>query len=341
MLEALLDGLVQGTIEPEGDAPPEARQWLDDLLSKVDTYRDATLIVLAYAVGAGSTADIAKPPAGRRMVAQRLAGALDGLNIRCRRDAFQTLAKGTSSLLGRERESWNALLEWAERQGSIEPIEQALRYMASGVARTARDLPGLPVLAVSRLTFRRLVGVTDGLLAVPSGGAHEQFVFAAFLHALAEEYGNRRVETKTLTAADASAGTAADVQVIEGGRVAEAYEVTANPWASKVAQAVAVLGHYDLQRAHIVAPGPAPSAQEIKDAIIAAALPAGLIASDIDLSVLDVRQECRSLVHSLSRPGRRTALSKLWEHLALRQPNDALVRSYVELLAAAGVVAAE
>ncbi|MHB8296838.1 MAG: hypothetical protein ACYDH5_19970 [Acidimicrobiales bacterium] len=134
--EALLNGLVQGTIEPEGDAPPEARQWLDDLLSKVDTYRDAALIVLAYAVEAGSTADVAKPPAGRRTVAQRLADALKDMNIRCREDAFQTLAKGTSSLLGRKRGSWNALLEWAERQGSIEPVEQALRYMASGIART-------------------------------------------------------------------------------------------------------------------------------------------------------------------------------------------------------------
>lgn len=182
-----------------------------------------------------------------------------------------------------------------------------------------------------------IVAMAPPLLAIPSGGAHEQFVFAALLHASAEESGHRRVETKTLTASDASAGTAGDVQVLEGGRLAEAYEVTANPWRSKVAQAIAVLRHYDLHRVHIVAPGPAPGADAI-EAQIAAVRPVGLVAADIDLSVLDVRQECRSLTHMLSRPGRRTALNKLCEHLATRQPTDLLVRGYVDLLAKAGVI---
>jgi hypothetical protein len=160
------------------------------------------------------------------------------------------------------------------------------------------------------------------------------------LHALADEHGGRRVETKTLSAADASAGTAADVQVRDGGRLVEAYEVTANPWASKIAQAVAVLRHYDLYRVHIVAPGPAPSGQQIKDAVATSSLPAGLVATTIDLSVLDVRAECRSLIHRLGRPGRRTALNRLWEHLVHRQPNDQLVADYVSLLADAELVAA-
>ncbi len=316
-LDALFRGLIQGTVAPELDAPPEVRPSLDDLLSKADTYRDAALMVLAFAVDAGSTEEVATPPVGRRTVGQQLEALFDALNIRARRDAFQTVAKGTSSLLGRKRASWNALLGWAQRQVSTEPVDQALRYMATRIANTARDLPMMPGLDVSRLTFRRVLGVIDDLLSVPSGGAHEQFVFAALLHTLAEEYGGRRVETKTLTAADTASGTAADVQVLEGGKVAEAYEVTANSWNSKIGQAVAVLRHYDLARVHIVAPGPAPSAQEIANAILAAPLPAGLVAPSIDMSVLDVRQECRSLAHRLSRPGRRAALNKLWEHLAL------------------------
>jgi hypothetical protein len=340
MLDELLRGLVAGNIDPEGEAPEGAKPYLDDLLSRVDTYRDAALIVLAFAVDARTGADVATPPAGRRSVAQALASLFDELNIRARRDAFQTLAKGTSTLLGRDRESWNDLLVWAHEQDEVEPLDQAMRYMASQIAATARNLPPMPELDVSRLTFRRVLCVVDQLLGVPSGGAHEQFVFASLLHALADEHGGRRVETKTLSAADASAGTAADVQVRDGGRLVEAYEVTANPWASKIAQAVAVLRHYDLYRVHIVAPGPAPSGQQIKDAVATSSLPAGLVATTIDLSVLDVRAECRSLIHRLGRPGRRTALNRLWEHLVHRQPNDQLVADYVSLLADAELVAA-
>jgi hypothetical protein len=341
LLDHMMKGLVAGTVQPEPNAPPNAKPWLDDLLSKVDTYRDAALIVLAFAVDSGSAANVAKPPDGRRGVAQRFAALMDGLNIRARRDAFQTLAKGTSSLLGRDRDSWNHLLQWAQQQRSIAPVDQAMRYMASRIAETSRDLPPMPPLDVSRLSFRRVVKVTDGLLSQPSGGAHEQFVFAALLHAQAEEYGNRRVETKTLNAADASAGTAADVQVLEGGQVVEAYEVTANPWASKIAQALAVLRDHDLRRVHIVAPGPAPSADQIREAVAATSVPSGLVAASVDLSVLDVRHECRSLIHRLTRPGRRSALNKLWEHLAMRQPNDSLVGAYTGQLQDAGVTVTE
>lgn len=339
LLDQLIRGLVDGTTPPEDEPPAEAQPFLDDLLSRVDTYRDAALIVLAYAVDAGNGANAAVPPAGRRTVAQRLAELLDDLNIRARRDAFQTLAKGTSTLLGRDRESWNHLIEWAQTQDDPAALEHAMRYMASRIAATARNLPQMPTLDVARLTFRRVTRIVDELLGAPSGGAHEQFVFAALLHALAEEHGGRRVETKTLSAADASAGTAADVQVLDGGNLIEAYEVTANHWSTKVAQAVAVLRHYDLPRAHIVAPGPAPAGDEIKAAVQGTSMPSGLVASVIDLSVLDVRSECRSLIHRLGRPGRRTALTKLWEHLAMRQPNDELVVSYVELLTQVGLTA--
>jgi hypothetical protein len=338
-LDTLLRGLVNGTVDPEDSPPEEAKPYLDDLLARADTYRDGALIVLAYAVHAGTGANVATPPAGRRTVAQGLASLLDELNIRARRDAFQTLAKGTSSLLGRDRDSWNKLLKWAQEQEDVEPLRQAMRYMASRIAATARNLPPMPALDVATLTFRRVIRVVHELLNAPSGGAHEQFLFASLLHALANEYGGQRVETKTLSASDASAGTAADVQIFEGGKLVEAYEVTANPWDSKVAQAAAVLRHYDLPRVHIVAPGPAPTAGEIKAAVAAAPLSAGLVPGAIDLSVLDVDSESRSLVHRLSRPARRVALNKLWEHLALRQPNDKLVASFVALLHRAGVVA--
>lgn len=265
---------------------------------------------------------------------------LDELNIRARRDPFQTIAKGSDTLLGRERASWNELLRWAAPQQSIEPVDRAMRYMATGIAATARDVPPMLSLDVARLSFRRMVRIVDDLLSRPSGGAHEQFVFAALLHAQAEESGNRRVETKTLNASDASAGTAADVQVYEGGKVIEAYEVTANLWESKVGQALRVLRDHDLPRVHVVARDAAPAAMEIRQAVAVAAPAAGLVAASADVSVLDIRHECRSLIHRLSRPGRRSALIKLWEHLVTKQPNDALVKRYVDLLEEAGVTVA-
>jgi hypothetical protein len=128
--------------------------WLDDLLSKTDTYRDAALIVLAFAVDSGSAAEIANPPDGRRSVAQRLAALLDELNIRARRDAFQTLAKGSNSLLGRNRESWKRLLEWAQvcagrgihhpagRSGYYRYLSSRAPVLAKLPQKFASDSPG-------------------------------------------------------------------------------------------------------------------------------------------------------------------------------------------------------
>ena len=59
-LANLLRGLVAGTVSPETIAPAQAKPLLDDLLSKADTYRDGALVVLAFAVDAGTSADIAQ-----------------------------------------------------------------------------------------------------------------------------------------------------------------------------------------------------------------------------------------------------------------------------------------
>jgi len=351
-LDDLLTGLVSGTHALTTDVDASVRPQLDDLLSEVSTYRDAALIVLAYAVDAGTTERVTIPPPGRRTVAQKLASLLDVLHIRARRDAFQTLAKGSDSLLGRDKASWNQLLLWTQEQRNMDLVEQAMGYLASGIALTARDLPPMPILDIGRLTFHRAISVADELLDQPSGGAHEQFIFASLLHAVAEQQGGGlRVDTKNLNAADAPARTAGDVQLWlttstparalspAGGQLVDAYEVTANRWDTKIAQATTVLVQNDLRRIHIVARGPAPSAADIRNRVGATALPAGMSADQVDISVLDVRAECRSLLHRLHRPGRRSALEKLWEHLVIRQPNDALVPAYVTLLHAAAIVA--
>jgi hypothetical protein len=254
---------------------------------------------------------------------------LRDLKIPARKDALQTIAKGSSTFVGRARKSWNELLAWASEEEALDDVEAAFLYMARSIASTARNLPSLPALDVSRLTFVRVIDLLDELLATPSGGAYEQFVFGALLYAVAEqEGGQRRVETKSLNAADASAGTAGDVQVWDGGIVAEAYEVTANPWQTKVVQALEVLRRHDLRRVHVLAPA----------SVVAVADIAAQVPEEADLSVLDIHHEVRSLVHRLQRTGRRVALEKLYEHLVERQPRDELVSQYVEAIAARDII---
>ena len=300
------------------------------------------LVHLAYAVVEGDTSLIGRATDAQRTASKDLADILSDLKIQRREEAFQTVAKGTSDLLSlRARSEAGAAfvpLLLAARDKSLGEVSEILRYLAAGIADTARDLPPLPALDVRRLTFRRVVTVIQSLLAASSGGAYEQFVLAALLHALAEEHGNRKVVTKTLSASDRSASSAADIQILDGGIVIDAYEVTANEWPSKIRQAALVLIEHDLKRVHIVAPDADPSPDWLQDEIDAARLPEGLDPEDFDLSVLDLQTECRSLVHRLTRPGRREAIVKLREHLVERQPEARLVRELVEALEAAGVV---
>jgi DNA-binding transcriptional MerR regulator len=57
----------------------------------------------------------------------------------------------------------------------------------------------------------------------------------------------------------------------------------------------------------------------------------------VNISVLDLAQETRSLVHRLALPYRRMALERLYDHLVERQPDERLVGGYVQTLIKAGV----
>lgn len=135
-VKAILTGTMQGMVRAEyamlaKAVPPsddEVRTWLDDLLSKQDTYRDATLAILAHPVANGAPMDVTVSPKGRRGVSQAMERLLTSLNIRCRKDVFQTIAKGSATLTGRDRESWNRLLIWASSQTELTEIERAFFY---------------------------------------------------------------------------------------------------------------------------------------------------------------------------------------------------------------------
>ena len=46
-----------------------------------------------------------------------------------------------SRYIDRENPLTKPVLEWASEQDDLEPVEQAFRYLAAGMADTARDLP--------------------------------------------------------------------------------------------------------------------------------------------------------------------------------------------------------
>lgn len=335
VLEDALPRLVAGdeALAQEASRPPAAaKAWLDDLLSKVDTYRDGMLALLAFPVAARQPIDLTGAKLeGARGVAQRVAELLNEYKIPGRKDALQTIAKGSPNYMGRDREAWNQLLAWASKQKDVDEIRRAWLFLLAGVAATARSLPALPAIDTSRLNFTATAALFDELLSTPSNGAYEQFIFAALLHAYVEQLGiraNERVATKSLNAADASAMAAADVQHLAGGQVIEAYEVTANDWRTKVTQAVETLWRYDLARVHIVG-----AARDVSADDISTALPT----ENLDVSVLDIRHEVRSLTHRLLKPARRNAIERLYEHLVHRQPRDDLVVSLVDALKRRGL----
>jgi hypothetical protein len=336
LLESTLPRLVEGdpALLVEATRPPRrAKPWLDDLLSKVDTYRDGMLALLAFPVAGGRPMDLtsSKLP-GARGVAQAVATLLNEYNIPGRKDALQTIAKGSPNYMGRDRAAWNSILDWASRRRDVEEIRRAWLYLLAGVAATARSVPPLPAIDTTRLSFVAMASLFDKLLAVPSNGAYQQFVFASLLHAYVEQLGirtNERVVTKSLNAADASASAAGDVQHVAGGQVLEAYEVTANEWSTKVGQAIEAMRRYDLARVHVVG-----AAREVSADAIFEALPT----PTPDVSVLDIRHEVRSLIHRLLKPARRVALERLYDHLVHRQPREDLVVLLVDELKQRGLL---
>jgi hypothetical protein len=327
LIEDRLTELVASPPAARTMPPARVQAWLDDLLGHADTYRDATLAILAFPVAAGQVLDIRLALPSRRGVTQRLTRVCESLSIPCRKDAFQTLGKGNSRLDGLDREAWRHLLEWASAQAEIDEVRAAFDYFAEGMAALARPLPSMPELNTRKLTFAAVAVLFDKMLARPSRGAHEQFILAALLAAQAETEGTLRVETKPLNAADASARTAADIQVWRRGVLEEAFEVSATRWQGKIVQAAQTRERADLPRIHVIAHASTTSGTDIIHALLGEG-----IEPDADVSVLDIRHEIRSLLARLSRPSRKAALQVFYGHLKNRQPDDRLVAEYVQAL---------
>lgn len=326
LIESQLTTLVGSPQQPT--APPAAiKPRLDKLLRKPGTHRDGVLILFSYVVATGRPVDFTMLDTGKidgaRGLAQWVARFLPTLNIAATEDAFQTVAKGRKDYVSETNADWQALMLWASTQTALEPIEDAWRYLAHGIAATARRLPTVPSFDTPRMTFGRLAELFGVMWDQPSGGAHEQFIWAALYAAYVEQLDDPGVvETKRINASDASSQTAGDVQHKYRGEVLEAFEVTNREWRTKMDAARKTLQRHGLQRVHIVAGGVTPAS----GADIAAA------AGDDDISVMEYRQASLTLVHLLKKPARREALRRLFEHLVDKQPNDRLVWDYAQRL---------
>jgi hypothetical protein len=217
-------------VKSTGHLPTDVAEWVDDLASKVDTYRDGALSILAFPVARTTQMDLVSFGGKGRPVSLRLAEVLRELSIACKQDALQTRTKGRTSTVGQHRASWNSVLEWASRPGTPwEQIESAFYRLAWEIAQTSRELTPMPETPIHTLTFSRVAALVDDLLATGSNGMYEQFIFTALKWAaVTSESKDLDVKTKNPHASDASAGTVSDVEVRRGQHVVRAFEVTAN-----------------------------------------------------------------------------------------------------------------
>ncbi len=303
---------------------PRAIELLDGTLKAPVSYRDGVFIQLAWGLEEPNF-DHTHKGEGARSSAAKFATALAERHIPFVKDAYQNIGKNSPNLARGNVAAFDDLLRWMNG-ASTGDRERLLDLLSATAALTARPVRPMPQLARAELTFAKVVGLLDALISTPSGGAHEQFAVAAFLEALIDEFGlggvgGLAVRTKNINAADASAGTAADVQVMRGNRIEEAFEVSASDWHSKVAQAIQAARSADLPRVHILAY--ADNLEGLAEA---------LLATTTDVTVIDVRAFLRSLAAVMKKPAREVALRLLYDHIERKQPDIERVNAYVELL---------
>lgn len=256
-------------------------------------------------------------------MAGRLGTLFRSKHIRGVADAYQNIGKNTVELCRNNQPQFDGALRWAQ-SASNDERRAAFSYVLAAVSLTARPIAPMPKLDRGALTFVRVARLLETLIGTPSGGINQQFAVAACLHAVIDEFAvpGVRVETKNISASDASAGTAADIQVMRGNRVEEAFEVTANPWRTKLATAIQVMRSADLARIHVVASADPGFLSEMS----------ATLSSDNDVSVIDVNALVNTLLALMRKPAREIALIRLYEYLDRYQPDIARVNAYVSLL---------
>lgn len=346
MIETTLLGLLEMDPDDWLDPPlaESAVALIEELGSVADGTRELALILLGFCVVEGRPLNLLDPAAGdvghnMRLVGDRTASdavaeVLRSLGIPGTSPLqSSTYRAGYVSPQAKRSGLIASFVRWvSDAARSFEEVSAAFERLAQMVAARANLTRPLPHIDHGRLTFAAVMRLIERLLDHPSGGAHEQYLFAALLGAVLDERADGlRVETGSLHGAD-KATKKADVEIRQGQNLIEAYEVSANRWDDKLAQAVQLLERrQEVSRVHIVAPG-RPSADEIVAGLISSKLPPGVDPLRLDVSVLDLRSELASLVARAGKHTRRTALGILYDFLRLLQPNPELADNLVGLL---------
>jgi hypothetical protein len=301
-------------------------------LPRARGYRDGLIIQTATGL-IGELAEQGHTYAGRggRGAAQSIGKLLAENHIKGVVDAYQNIGKNIPLLARGVQPDFDDVLRWLDEADEL-TRSTALDYMLASVALTARAVLPQPDFEQAKLTFHACAVFLHALLEIPSAGAYQQFACAAFLEALIDEFGQGgvgglRVDTKKLNASDASSKVNGDIQVIRGNRLEEAFEVTANPWRTKVATALAAGKQADLQRVHIIAEVERDFPENSGE----------LAVEGVDLTVIDVHAYLRTLMAIMRKPARASALVRLYQLLDRNQPDIERTNAYVRLLRSHGL----
>lgn len=334
--DILLESLEDAVTAPSDYRPPQPAPWvrsrIDEVFSyKARSYRDGLLVLLAIATCEGGNFDVTqRPPAARTIGAYLGRKIYPPLFIPGTDDAFANIGKNTPNLTRGNQPAWDDLLNWiSSQETTVEDLKKALAYLSWLVASTSKRPEGWKALEPNALTFTKVCGLFEDLLARKSGGAYQQFSFTALLRAARELDSDGRLETKTkgIDVSDATAGVVGDVQVWDGEILVESYEVTANRWDTKLAQARKSIESAQIDQVVIVADVGDNTLDEI-----AAKLPPGY-----DIAVLDLSNEIRSLVGRLPRSTRGKALEYLHEYLANERARPELLEGFASALESHGL----
>jgi len=301
-------------------------------VSAQNAAREAALILLAFCIVEGRALNLLDVDAGDlrpgvpriggdRAVSEYLSKeVLDPLGIPATRGAFQSSTYRSGYLAAQAHTpAVAALVRWISAEGrTLAELKALFDNVAIAVAADAFVVPPLPELDVPAFAFPAFIELVDRLLATQSQGAFEQYLFAALLTQYMETATERRlrVVTKPLFQSDASAGTAGDVDVRAGQNLEAVYEVTANNWRTKLPQAIDALVERDeITSITILAGDSLDEANQLMLELEQRALPPGVQAARLDIAVLAVKEECRSLAAKLGKRDRSRSITHLYDYL--------------------------
>lgn len=224
----------------------------------------------------------------------------------------------------------SSFLDWHENASLLDLDRVCDRLVATFLGAAANLVP-LPKVDASSLTFARFRSFLDELFQVKSGGAFEQYCFAALLQREMNASGaDGRVVTKSVRSSDSATGAAGDVIVRRGGRIAEAYEVTARPWRTKLGQ-LSTSARAGLTEVTIVAND---VGSDLRGAELEAELAVLQAELAVDVIVIDLRASLDLFSGRIGRFERADVIRQVYANLVQwhrREPH--LVASFVGCLA--------